>query len=981
MTESLTRNEHKDDPATSISSKHVIAHALSVVAGFALLYIAFFSPILFSSDLLAPGDGIIYFLPNFYAKHVLWDTSIWAGFPAFADSQLMMWYPPALVGSLVFNSWNTFLLSAYVMASSFTYGYVYTLTRSRFAAIASGTVFGMCGFMVAHIGHAAVIHAAAWIPLVIWSFEMLARRRERLSGSWFAIATLAIACAALAGHPQIFTYTLMLGASFAVYRGSTAQAGRWRYYFASAATFALGIGLAAVQLVPTAELARLSLRASLTYEEFNAYQLPLKQVPMLLLPLLYGGAPGTFYRIPYFGEWASTIGGWGVAELVGYVGLLPLMLAAIGFITHRQRSLAWFWLAVAVCAFFLTLGDATPLARLTYHLPIINKFRVPARHFIEMAFAVSVLAGLGINAIRRRATTDGLINHVVISSATVMLACLCAIWILKPQLQEMAIKAFDHPIRLKPWANPAMLIPLLVLSAGFTVLLYWHKQPASHLRFALLILVIILDLSTFTWFYEWHYGAPYKVFLRAPVAAEAFRAELDTTHQRLLPVRGGTGRVSELPPDLSKLWGYTSASGYGPFILTRVSRLLTMPPHGSVDNSWRDPANQSLDLMSVRYVFVPHAETQLPSTADERGIKWTNDQFGTTLGHGCNTPNPDSFKIDLPMPVRASSIGIVSALACSGEVADNAEVARLLVRDINDQTQTLALLAGRDTSEWAYDCADVRPAMKQERAPLYRSHTIERAGATCEAHDYVALLHLPDTREVKSIEVRWTGSAGTLALKKFTLIDEERAQSTPLSPLAGSLDDATRWRHVAEIGPSNSGYGEVKAEDVGECSVYQNLRARPRAWLVPEVLSISADDAVNSIRTSRLPDGRVFAASQVALVEEPYEFKTEQLDLTATAQVVQLSASSMDVETNSAAPAFLITSDVNYPGWRATIDGAPAHIYQTDYAFRGVALPAGLHRVRFGFQPQSFYYGLSLSAFSLLLLGAVTLWLKRNAER
>jgi hypothetical protein len=405
-----------------------------------------------------------------------------------------------------------------------------------------------------------------------------------------------------------------------------------------------------------------------------------------------------------------------------------------------------------------------------------------------------------------------------------------------------------------------------------------------------------------------------------------------------------------------------------------------MPPHGSIDNAWRDPANQSLDLMSVRYLFVPRAGIEPPATADERGVKWTLNEFNVLLGSGCAAPNPTTFKYTLPRPARADFVALASALACSVALPDQAEVARVVIRDTRGQTFTQSLLAGRDTSEWAYDCADVRPTMKQARAPLYRSYPVTRGDVQCEAHDYVARLPLPAPVEVAEIELQWTGEAGTLSLKKITLIDAGDGSSVPLVPIVGSLSDATRWRHVADINPANSGYGAIKPEDVGEASVYENLRARPRAWLVGRVVRATEEEALHALHTSRLADGGAFDPAQVALVETPLDFPAQALDgNNASARVTRLSDEGMEVETESGAPAFLITSDVFYPGWQATVDDAPAEIFQTNYALRGVVVPAGRHTVRFTFKPLSLHQGASISVASLLVLWAAVFWLRRQA--
>ena len=332
--------------------------------------------------------------------------------------------------------------------------------------------------------------------------------------------------------------------------------------------------------------------------------------------------------------------------------------------------------------------------------------------------------------------------------------------------------------------------------------------------------------------------------------------------------------------------------------------------------------------------------------------------------------------------MRANVVAVATALACSAAVADQAEVARVVVTDTRGQTYTESLLAGRDTSEWAYDCADVRPTMKQARAPVYRSYPVTRGDVRCEGHDYAARLPLPAPVEIKRIEIQWTGgAAATLSLKKISLLDGRNGSSSAVVPVAGSLADATRWRHVTDINASNSGYGAIKPGDVGEASVYENLRARPRAWLVGKVLTVSEEEALRALHSSRLADGSAFDPAQVALVEEPLDFAAQVLDSGASARVTHLSDGRMEVETRASTPTFLVTSDVFYPGWEATVDGAPARLVRADYALRGLALAGGTHTVRFEFRPRSFYRGASISAASLLLLAASLFLMNRKVMR
>jgi uncharacterized membrane protein YfhO len=78
---------------------------------------------------------------------------------------------------------------------------------------------------------------------------------------------------------------------------------------------------------------------------------------------------------------------------------------------------------------------------------------------------------------------------------------------------------------------------------------------------------------------------------------------------------------------------------------------------------------------------------------------------------------------------------------------------------------------------------------------------------------------------------------------------------------------------------------------------------------------------------------------------------------------------------------YLVLSDPYYPGWQATVDGAPAVILKADYAFRAVEVPAGDHRVTMAFRPNTWRIGLAVSAacvLGLLVLVAVSLLRQRT---
>jgi hypothetical protein len=87
----------------------------------------------------------------------------------------------------------------------------------------------------------------------------------------------------------------------------------------------------------------------------------------------------------------------------------------------------------------------------------------------------------------------------------------------------------------------------------------------------------------------------------------------------------------------------------------------------------------------------------------------------------------------------------------------------------------------------------------------------------------------------------------------------------------------------------------------------------------------------------------------------------------------------VEIDATLAAPGLVVLADTFYPGWVATVDGAPAAILATNHLFRGVPAPAGVHRIRFAYRPRSLLLGGALSLLTALGLAVGALWSKRHA--
>ena len=69
---------------------------------------------------------------------------------------------------------------------------------------------------------------------------------------------------------------------------------------------------------------------------------------------------------------------------------------------------------------------------------------------------------------------------------------------------------------------------------------------------------------------------------------------------------------------------------------------------------------------------------------------------------------------------------------------------------------------------------------------------------------------------------------------------------------------------------------------------------------------------------------------------------------------------------NVSATGLLVLSEMHYPGWTATVNGKPAHIYKVNSVLRGVLVSPGPNRVVMRYEPASVRVGAILSALAFL---------------
>ena len=328
----------------------------------------------------------------------------------------------------------------------------------KLAQIIAGLAFGLSGYLVSRAGFLSINAAAAWMPWIILGVTKLvdavggkslsgtndieSRQRTKLFEvvSAFLLLVLSLTMQLLAGHAQTVWYTLLLASVWVVYLAymgfrksirsenladqirpegesggeinsshselehkikKTATRSLVCLFILFGIGIILAVGLAAVQLIPTAEYLLQSQRsAAVEYEFAMTYSFWPWRFLTFIAPDLYGN--------PVSGDY------WGYAnywEDAVYIGLIPFILAIMTLISRGRKTrnqkyinpaFVGFLFVLILITFLFALGSNTPLFPWLYkYIPTFDMFQAPTRFSIIAIFCLTLLAAIGADTWRR----------------------------------------------------------------------------------------------------------------------------------------------------------------------------------------------------------------------------------------------------------------------------------------------------------------------------------------------------------------------------------------------------------------------------------------------------------------------------------------------------------------------------------------------------------------------------------------------------
>ncbi len=541
----------------------------------------------------------------------LWCPYSFAGMPFVHDLQVGAFYPPHLVlyylpAELIGPALSWLVVAHVIIAGWTMFAYARSQGLNQTCAMITALGYMFSGKWMLHLLAAGqyVAIGLAWVPLVLLLLERSLRGGGIRSATW---AGAALALVVLVSHPQLTFYAGLLILVWTLpvaleeagilrpggrsWRKTAVGLGRW--LGAVGWCCLVAVALAAVQLLPTLEAARLTTR--------NAVGLPTEVLSVLLFSILglVGPAPASLPIVAWEGR----------------TGLTVLWIATVLLAPSLARRSARLRLQIVICLGLIIYGLGG--AFVFQSLPGFRLFRGPPRMFLLAALPIAVLVGTVTQAMfdllrsepqLRRTMGRSLVLILLIGLVSTGMLC----WFGGPPL---GLPLFTYWGSLLATFPTACWLLWSLGSAGNR----WPRWTARQFELAWGSLIVV-DLWAMGWpLVDARPQAP----IYTPSSCIRFLIERSTDHDRILD--------REVPEHLAKsplglalpiIYRLEPLRGYNPIDIHRYKEYIQfisdrdepVPPGGNGIANFPVGNKRLLDLLAVRYLVQP---SDLPAMAGE----------------------------------------------------------------------------------------------------------------------------------------------------------------------------------------------------------------------------------------------------------------------------------------------------------------------------------------------------------------------------
>lgn len=558
-------------------------------------------------------------------KHVsltLWNPYNGAGEPLFANMQSASLYPLNIIFYFIAFpfAWSLLIVAQPVLSVIFLYFYLRNLSLSWISSLFGGIIFAFSGFMVAWMEWGTIGHVILWVPLILLSIDKIFYRTNYLNNSkiksknakiqiktknfltWPLVLIFSLASAFFAGHLQTFFYLYLFSLCYFFLRWWQNGKQKKLLFFFCLYTV-LFLLLTAVQWLTTIQLIQESSRAidQANWQDKEGWFLPWQHLIQFIAPDYFGN-PTT---MNYWGTW-------NYAELVGYIGIFPLLLSFFAIVTRRD-NLTIFFAGAALLSFLLMLPHVISQLPYTLQIPFISTSQ-PTRMMGIVDFSLSILAAFGLDYLLKEKKKLRML--VFLSFCLVIIVGIIFLYVffsLKSPASEELMKHLSVTKR-------NLYFPLLFtgMACGLSLLLVFfsRKKKIFAVVIAALCLVTVFDL--------WKFSSKFTPFVDASLLYPHTKITNFLVKQsenypwRFLAVDYVENQKRIFPPNLASHYHIYTLDSYNPLLLRRYQEFAAVSEWEFTDipdfsfnrilllNNYE---SRLIDLMGVKY-FISLTEIQ-----------------------------------------------------------------------------------------------------------------------------------------------------------------------------------------------------------------------------------------------------------------------------------------------------------------------------------------------------------------------------------
>ena len=518
-----------------------------------------------------------------------WNPYQFSGNPLAANMQSAAFTPFNLLFSLFsfVDGWSLFILLQPLCAGYFMFLYLRTLRLSASAALFGALSFMFCGFITVWMAYGTLGYAFLYLPLLLFTIEKIIHRPNL----WFSLLLpISVVFSVVSGHMQTSLYVIGCGFVYLLFQvGMTRQI---RAFFWGVAGFATGILISLIQILPTAELYRESVR-SVLFQKGEI--IPIQYLITFIAPDFFGN-PVT--RNDWFGHYA---------EWAGFAGVVPFLFASLAVFTIRKNKHVLFFTTLFVFSILTAYGSGLSDVIVNLHIPVISTSSF-SRIIALASFAVAVLGAIGFDEWSERKRFN---------KKTIILLCVgfgvivAGIWIMLSTGKVMGLthqEGFD----VVHIARRNFVLPTMLVGITAVVLIGSTLAQARFLKIGMVILIVLTAFDMYRFASKW---MPFEekryVYPNLPVL---FHLEENAAQMRVLSTMGN---------EAFTVFKLTGIEGYDPLYISRYGRFVRAADYGMAEEAERSVvklvrsgtyAKKLIDFLGVGYI--------VHSTGDGRNL-WT----------------------------------------------------------------------------------------------------------------------------------------------------------------------------------------------------------------------------------------------------------------------------------------------------------------------------------------------------------------------